>query len=191
MGHPRSRIDLEALFTEHAHGLAGAVRGILGPRAEVQEVLQDAFLRAWQALDSGRQPDDPAAWLFVLTLNRARDLRRQRTRRGPELILDEVESMKLAGKEPDPTTALEGREALDRTRAAIFELEEKQKEVFLLRVSGELSFQAIAEALSIPVGTAKTRMRSALRVLRENLDDLNPLAGQAPIPSAELEGEAQ
>ena len=191
MGQSHPRIDLEALFREHAHGLAGAVRGILGPRAEVQEVLQDAFLRAWKALEDGREPDDPAAWLFVLTLNRARDLRRQRTRRGPELILDEVESMKLAGKEPDPTTALEGREALDRTRAAIYELEEKQKEVFLLRVSGELSFQAIAEALSIPVGTAKTRMRSALRVLRENLDDLNPLYGQAHAPSTELEGEAQ
>ena len=67
------------------------------------------------------------------------------------------------------------------------ELEDDVKEVFLLRVSGELTFEAIAEALGIPVGTAKTRMRTALRRLRSHLAHLAPGAGTA----ISAEGEAR
>ena len=69
---------------------------------------------------------------------------------------------------------LEGREALGAAREAILRLEEDVKQVFLLRVSGELSFEAIAEALGIPVGTAKTRMRTALRRLQKHLAAFAP-----------------
>lgn len=183
MGEPKptdpAALDLSGLFREHAARLAGAVRGILGPRADVQEVLQEAFLRAWKALASGASPRDPAAWVFVLTLNLARDLRREQARRGQGLKLDEVDGMKLIAKEQEPHAALEGRETLSVARAAILKLEEDVKEVFLLRVSGELSFEAIAEALGIPVGTAKTRMRTALRRLRHHLAGLAPGAETA------------
>jgi DNA-directed RNA polymerase specialized sigma24 family protein len=48
-------------------------------------------------------------------------------------------------------------------------LSDVEQQVFLLRVSGELSFEAVANALAIPLGTAKTRMRSALQKLRQKL----------------------
>ena len=82
---------------------------------------------------------------------------------------------------------LEGRETLSAARTAILKLEEDVKEVFLLRVSGELSFEAIAEALAIPVGTAKTRMRKALARLRHHLQAFAPDAS-GPI---RIEGETR
>jgi len=153
----------------------------------VQEVLQEAFLRAWRAVAEGASPRDPAAWVFVLTLNLARDLRRDEMRRGKGTKLDEVDGMKLIAREPEPHMQLEGRETLGAARAAILKLEEDVKEVFLLRVSGELSFEAIAEALGIPVGTAKTRMRTALRRLRQHLSSHAPGADSATL----AEGEAR
>jgi RNA polymerase sigma-70 factor, ECF subfamily len=162
-------LDLDRLFRTHASGLAGAVRGILGARADVQDVLQECFLRAWKALARGTTPRDPVAWVFVLTLNLARDLRRHEERRGKGLKIDEVDEVELAAREREPHALLEGREASSAARAAILKLEEDVRRVFLLRVSGDLSFEAIAEALGIPIGTAKTRMRTALRQLRFHL----------------------
>ena len=60
-------------------------------------------------------------------------------------------------------------------RAAVAGLSDPEQQVFLLRVSGELPFEAIAATLAIPVGTAKTRMRSALQKLRQSLGVTTPI----------------
>ena len=186
-----AEIDLAELFREHSARLAGAVRGILGARADVQEILQDSFLSAWKAQAAGARPKDPVAWVFVLTLNLARDARRKALRRGPELDLSEVDAVRLAATEPEPAQRMESDETLQRTREAIFRLDEPEKEVFLLRVSGELSFSAIAEALDLPVGTAKSRMRAALMKLRTSLSGFAPGATGQPGLGLELEGDAR
>lgn len=164
-----ARADLARLFAGSANGLAGAVRGVLGHRAEAAEVIQEAFLRALQALDAGSLPADPRAWIFVVTMNLAKDLRRRRMRRGPKPSLEEVNAMELRSLEPAPPAQVEHAETVALTRAAIQRLGDSEKEVLLLRISGELSFERIASALEIPVGTAKTRMRSALARLRQSL----------------------
>lgn len=168
-------LDLAALFREHSRGLAGAVRGVLGSGADVQEVLQEAFLKAWRALERDGCPQDPIAWVFVLTLNLARDVGRKASRRGPTRTLDEVDHVTLRATDPGPADRLLEGEALAAARAAIHTLSGPEREVFLLRTSGDLSFPAVADALGIPVGTAKTRMRSALRELRGRLADFAPL----------------
>ena len=159
---------LHELFQACRQGLAGAVRSVLGPSADVPEVLQDAFLKAWQQWQQGIRPNDPRAWIFVITWNAAKDARRRRQRRPPHETLDEGTHVALV-THPSPTHALEQREAVDRAQAAVAELADGEQQVFLLRVAGELTFEAIAEQLAIPVGTAKTRMRAALAKLRTTL----------------------
>ena len=65
-----------------------------------------------------------------------------------------------------PAQALEEQEDLQRLRAALMELRPEEKEVFLLRQNGELTYEQIAELHDRPVGTVKTQMRSALQKLR-------------------------
>ncbi len=158
--------NLAALFAEHRHGLAAAVRGILGNRADVAEVLQESFLRAWRARD--RLDREPVGFVYVVTLNLARDLRRRSAGRDP-LDLEEVPTVKLSSNDPPPHAAAEQDEAVAAARAAITRLDDAEKDVFFLRVSGGLTFTAVAESLGIPIGTAKTRMRSALAELRTSL----------------------
>ncbi len=166
--------ELPALFQNHRSGLAGAVRGVLGPAAETGELLQEAFLRAWRALQRGFEPRDPVAWMFVITLNLAKDQRRQRSRRRPSHPLEEVDPMQLRSTESPPDASALQQEALVAARRAIHSLRDAEKEVFLLRVSAGLSFDAIGSALGIPVGTAKTRMRTALARLRGELGSFGP-----------------
>ncbi len=175
--NPGEPDGLAELLRRNAAGLAGAVRAILGPEADAQEILQEAYLRALRARKLGARPREPAAWLFAITMNLARDLRRRRGRRGQVLNLDEVEPMQIQSTEPAPGERMESREALDAARSAICSLPDADKEVFLMRVSGDLRFEAIAEALSIPVGTAKTRMRRALGHLRQGLAAYLPVDG--------------
>lgn len=159
---------LAQLFQQHRHGLAGAVRGVLGPGAEVAEVLQDAFLKCWQAWHRSGEPRDPVAWMFVVTMNVANDARRRGRRRPPPKTLDEETAMQLSSESP-PTARLEQQEQVAVAQAAIARLGDDEKQVFLLKVSGGLTFEAVAQALAIPVGTAKTRMRTALQKLRARL----------------------
>ena len=160
--------SLADLFQAHRQGLAGAVRGVLGSGADIAEILQDAFLRCWQNWQQGERPRDPVAWIFVVTWNVAVDCRRRQQRRPPPAALDEDLPMQATNENP-PARALEQQEELQRAQAAIEALADAEKQVFLLRVSGGLTFAAVATALAIPEGTAKTRMRSALQRLRRSL----------------------
>jgi RNA polymerase sigma factor (sigma-70 family) len=165
--------QLADLFHAHEGGLQGAIRLVLGSGCDVAEVVQEAFTRALAALDRGHQPGDPVAWVFVLTLNLSRDLRRRRRTRQGERTLED-QAMELPATEAGPHAASERHEAVAAASAAIERLVEPEKEIFLLRTSAGLSFEAAAQALGIPVGTAKTRMRMALLHLR------GALAAHAP-----------
>jgi RNA polymerase sigma-70 factor (ECF subfamily) len=65
--------------------------------------------------------------------------------------------------------ALEQKETMERLREAIVHLRQEEKEVFLLRQNGDLTYEQIAEIRKAPVGTVKTQMRSALQKLRKVL----------------------
>ena len=68
-----------------------------------------------------------------------------------------------------PGDSMEHREELDLLRAALANLRDEEKEVFLLRQNGGLTYEQIAEIRNAPVGTVKTQMRSALSKLRKVL----------------------
>ena len=65
-----------------------------------------------------------------------------------------------------PLDMMEDKETLHRLRLAIMDLRPDEKEVFLLRQNGELTYDEIAEIRGSPVGTVKTQMRAALQKLR-------------------------
>ena len=170
-------LPLADLFRDHASGLAGAARGVLGSRADTREVLQDVYLKAHRALEAGASPKDPVGWLFVMTLNHARDVARSERRSAPATDIDEIDEMQLMQDTDTPARAAERSERVRAARDAIERLDEPLKDVFLLRVSGELGFDAVSELLHIPVGTAKTRMRAALARLRSALGAHGPTQG--------------
>ncbi|MHC4822379.1 MAG: RNA polymerase sigma factor, partial [Planctomycetota bacterium] len=158
--------------------LLGTAYGVLGHREDAREAVQEAFLKCWRRRHDAPSLRTPRAWVFSVVLNAARDLRRRRkVRRTGTLPPEDV--MPPSSTVADPAATAERREAVSRAREAIGHLPDAEKEVFLLRQNGELTFTQIGESLGIPVGTAKTRMRAALRRLREALD-----AGPSTRPAA-------
>jgi RNA polymerase sigma-70 factor (ECF subfamily) len=101
-------------------------------------------------------------------LNAGRDMRGVAWRRHRRPLDDE--GRQLAGNERPPEAAAVQSEQLSMVREAIGRLRPEEQEVFLLRQDGEMTYEQIAEAIGIPLGTVKTRMRLALERLRKAVE---------------------
>ena len=107
------------------------------------------------------------AWIFRIALNTGRDMRQTAYRRHRR-ALPEDES-EVACHRNDAEAEVEYNEQMRLVREAVGQLRTEEKEVFLLRQNAEMTYEEIAEALHIPSGTVKTRMRLALIKLRATL----------------------
>src|SRR5262249_47387195 len=106
--------------------------------------------------------------IFRVGLNAAKDLQRSAWRRRAR-PLPGAEAMPMVETSPSPCERLEEQESLRQLRQALLHLRPEEKEGFLLRQNGELTYEQIAELYDRPVGTVKTQMRSALQKLRKVL----------------------
>ena len=154
-------------FNEYRDELISTLMFLLGNRADAQDAAQEAFLKCWRVRDSMGDIQNLRAWIFRVGLNAAKDMQRSAWNRRAKPLVGE-ETM-LSAHDDAPADALEKREDLDRLRRAIHELRTEEKEVFLLRQNGGLTYEQIAEIRHAPVGTVKTQMRAALQKLRKVL----------------------
>jgi RNA polymerase sigma-70 factor (ECF subfamily) len=154
-------------FNEVRDELISTLWFILGNAEDAQDIAQEVFLRCWRSQDGLPEVQNLRAWIFRVGLNAAKDLQRSAWRRRVKPLLggDIMPSL-------ETTTAsqeLEERESLEQLRQALLHLRPEEKEVFLLRQNGDLTYEQIAEQYGRPVGTVKTQMRSALAKLRKVL----------------------
>jgi RNA polymerase sigma-70 factor (ECF subfamily) len=140
---------------------------VLGNRDDAQDAAQEVFLKCWGARAQLHQVQNLRAWIFRVGFNTAKDMQRSAWSRKSRPL--QGESLMLVGNDPAPGQALEFKESVERLRKAILNLREEEKEVFLLRQNGELTYEQIAELRRCPVGTVKTQMRAALEKLRKLL----------------------
>jgi RNA polymerase sigma-70 factor, ECF subfamily len=154
-------------FNDARDELVSTLWFILGNKDDAQDIAQEVFLRCWRTRDGLPEVQNLRAWIFRVGLNAAKDLQRSAWRRRVKPLLG-AEIMPRT-EQPPPTRELEERESLEQLREALLDLRPEEKEVFLLRQNGELTYEQIAETFNRPVGTVKTQMRSALQKLRRVL----------------------
>jgi RNA polymerase sigma-70 factor (ECF subfamily) len=154
-------------FNDLRDELVSTLMFLLGNRDDAQDAAQETFLKCWRTQESLLKVANLRAWIFRVGLNTAKDMQRSAWhRRVKPLVEGEVTRI---SQESPPAQMLEDKENLDRLRRAIHNLRQEEKEVFLLRQNGELTYEQIAEIRNSPVGTVKTQMRSALQKLRKLL----------------------
>lgn len=160
--------DTEALTTlvrRHQQRVFGLAMVIVGDRGRAEDVAQEAFVRAWRHAE-GFDPrrGTPMTWLLTITRNLALDaLRAQRVRRAEPL-----EGFLAALQAPDtPDEQAVQRTDADRVRQALRSIPEPQQRAVLLAVFGGRTAREVSEIESIPLGTAKTRIRDGLHRLRQ------------------------
>ncbi len=140
---------------------------VLGNAEDAKDAAQETFVKCWNARAQLHQVLNLRAWIFRVSFNTAKDMQRSAWHRRSRPLC--AEQYTLEARDPPTGEALERREALERIRGAIRVLRAEEREVFLLRQNGELTYEQIAEMRSCPVSTIKTQMRSALEKLRKVL----------------------
>lgn len=169
---------LVAAFNDLRDELISTLVYLLGNRDDALDAAQEAFLKCWRARETLPGVHNLRAWIFRVGMNTARDLQRSAwSRRVKPLVGEEL---MLTSRDDAPELALEDQEALDRLRKALADLRQEEKEVFLLRQNGNLTYEQIAEIRRAPVGTVKTQMRSALIKLRKVLNPHEPSEAGSP-----------
>jgi RNA polymerase sigma-70 factor (ECF subfamily) len=164
---PVTEAQLVELFNALRDELVSMLLYLLGNAEDAQDAAQEAFLKCWRARQTMGEVQNLRAWIFRVGLNAARDMQRSAWNRKSKPLIGE-ENM-LVDRGSAVGQSLEDQESLERLRQAIHHLSQAEKEVFLLRQNGELTYEQIAQIRSLPVGTVKTQMRSALQKLRKVL----------------------
>ncbi len=158
---------LEDAFARWQPELLGTLYYLTGNHEDARDALQETFIKCWRHRDTAAEVDNLKAWVFRIALNAGRDVRGTAWRRRRTALPNE--GAFLSGKDCPPDVRLEQAEQLTRLREAITHLRSEEQEVFLLRQNGEMTYEEIAVAMGIPLGTVKTRMRLAIGRLREAL----------------------
>jgi RNA polymerase sigma-70 factor (ECF subfamily) len=156
--------SLVLAFNEVRNELVSTLFFWLGNHEDALDAAQEAFLKCWRSRSSLADVRNMRAWIFRVGLNAAKDLQRNAWRRRAR-PLNDLPAV-AAGDGASPADELADREALERLRRALHDLRAEEKEVFLLRQNGSLTYEEIAELRNTPVGTIKTQMRAALKKLR-------------------------
>jgi RNA polymerase sigma-70 factor (ECF subfamily) len=158
------------IYDRYSPILLGLLLRILRSRAEAEDVLQEVFLQVWQRAHSFDAERGRAfTWLVTLARSRAIDRlrsvgsRERAARASAEEALPESEPAEWADN------AAIRSERAEAVRAALAELPEEQRQVLMLAYIEGMSQSEIAAAKNQPLGTVKTRTRSALRKLSDSL----------------------
>lgn len=159
------RDAFDVLYQRYARSVLGLALRRLGDRGRAEDAVQETFASIWRAAGSyepDRGPGGP--WLYAVARNAISD--RGRTRPEPT-----AEAPDEPAAEPGPPEHVEQDWIAWRVHRALAELPERERVVVELAYYSELSQSEIAEFLNLPLGTVKTRTRTALARLAEMLED--------------------
>jgi RNA polymerase sigma-70 factor, ECF subfamily len=165
----RDEDAFEKLYSETKAAVFGFASRILGDRFEAEEVTIDVFLKAWeQAARFSPDRGSVLTWLMVMTRSKSLDRIRYRSIRLPAwLALDDVHLAAQPGTAPDSVIELDSMTT--RIARVLAGLPRTHSEAVEMALYEGMSHSEIAERLDQPIGTVKSRIRSAMMKIRDEV----------------------
>ena len=169
-------VAYNVMVTRHYDRIFARVSQLLNNKQDAEEVTQDAFIRAQRGLENFRGDASFSTWLYQIATNLAHNRYWYwfRRKRDQSISLDQPQcedgSLTLENVMPcadeNPAEAVVTQEFVDRVSACMQYLNDKHKEVLILRNVKNLTYDEIAQQLEISVGTVKSRIARARESLR-------------------------
>jgi RNA polymerase sigma-70 factor (ECF subfamily) len=138
-----------------------------GARGQVDELVQDTFVRAFGSLDGFRGDSSFRTWLMTIERRLMLDRQRSEKRRPDRVEIQDGD----ATTQFDALDGMVAEESRRRVADAVQRLSPTQKQVFTLRVADGLSYKEIAEAVGTTEGAARVHYHNAMRAVKEFIDD--------------------
>lgn len=177
-GDPEAFSELVSLYEKKVYNLAYR---LTGNHQDAEDMYQEAFLRVYRMLPDFRGDASFSTWLYRIVSNTCVDELRRRKRQRTVSINAAVETndgemeRELPSDEDTPEDQLQRVEVRHLVQYGLEGLDEEFRLVLVLRYVNELSYNQIAEATGLPLGTVKSRLNRALKALKEKLSDLELL----------------
>ena len=165
---------LSDIMRQHNRRMFRIARSILRNDAEAEDIVQDAFVKAFTELKTLRDPGSAAAWLAKITANLAISRVRQLKRRSKVVLADGESEDRSCDVETDQHTPERNTAMGDVRRLlenAIDRLPDGFREVFMLRVVEHMSVEETAATLGVLAQTVKSRLHRAKAMLRVDLEE--------------------
>lgn len=162
--------DTEAwgeIVLRYKDAVFGLCLGFLRNRADAEDLTHDTFIRAYENLRRYRLDKRFSTWLFTVAANLCRNQLRHRRYHPVVSPPDQISG----GADPAVVIAREARH--ERVRAGLDSLPYAYRAPLVLRYYNDLSYKEIAEVLSLPEGTVKTRIHRAKVMLKERIEQIS------------------
>lgn len=156
---------LEDLVVHHQEPLFAFLYRMCGETNLAEELMQETFVRAFEAAKRYRPEASVRTWLFSIAANLVRDRWRRRARRGDDLPLEDLAIAAPATAEDEALTLI----SYEAVRGALPLLPVEQRSALILRYYHDLSYEEIARALACPIGTVRSRIHNGLARLKRLL----------------------
>ena len=171
-------LSFQVLVQRYENRLFGLARHYAKSRAEVEDLVQETFLKAFRKLDTFQQQSSFYTWLYLIATNTILDALKRRSRNpvqaveDPELLTGSGEALERKTVRPD--ARLERDEIIEITREVLSELPEIFRTTLVLRELEGHSYQEIAEQLGISIGTVESRLFRARARFKQRLAQRYP-----------------
>ena len=145
---------------------------MVGSRADAEDALQKAFVRAYSAVDQCRDPARFGAWFHQIVVNECRAFASRRSRRERWYTADDSMLESIAAEEPSGASDADGPSPGEIQRA-LDQLPVAQREAFVLKHVEEMDYERMSELTGIGVSALKMRVKRACHRLRELLEEVH------------------
>ena len=156
----------DELFDRHRTTAYRVAYRLLSNEADALDAVQDGFINVLRNLKQFRAQSTFRTWLLRIVSHAALDLGRSRRRREARFVDSLTDH---ASNEVTMQDVMNGAELRQLLEQALATMPEAQRQTFVLHLDGELSYQEIAEALQLPIGTVMSRLYYARQKLKELL----------------------
>ena len=164
------------LVLRYQHRVAGLISRFVQNPQEIEDISQEAFIKAYRALALFRGDSSFYTWLYQIAVNTAKNHLSSRSRRlmMASVDVDEAEHGEIAPALrdiADPESELEMENMRAAINAAIEELPEELRTAFTLREFSGMSYEQITEVMDCPVGTVRSRIFRAREAIDRKIGD--------------------
>ena len=154
------------LVEKYQARLYSSIVQIFGPR-DAEDIVQDAFVKAFQNLDSFKGTSGFYTWLYRIAFNTAVSHLRKQPAVNSIDELQEAIGENLADDRQRPDDSLERKECSKQIQSALQLLSEEHRTILILREVEQMSYEVLANLFQVPVGTVRSRLHRARMCLRE------------------------
>ena len=176
-GHPEA---FNEIVVRHQDKLFNVVLRQVGNAADAADVVQQTFLNAYRNLASFKGEANISTWLFRIAFNQSVSFFRERGRKRTVSLDspagDDESSRDPAAPNGDPAHHTMNRDLREKIQSVLEQLDDESRQIVVMREFEDCAYEEIAGALSIPVGTVRSKLHRARLFLKEKLSprEVNP-----------------